>query len=231
MNSRTASASDNANKASSNQFRGAYFQPGLVLLSSMYLAGLLGLQIPALREFFLPLVPFNLIASAVLLFIFHTQWSLPFVIFCAITFMVGFWVEVVGVHTGLIFGNYQYGATLGSQWLGVPLLIGVNWLTLIYCTGIISSQLKGSWWLQAALGAVLMVGLDILIEPIAIKLDFWQWDGKIPLQNYLAWFAISFLLLSLFHRLRFSKQNKMAVYLYLIQMLFFLSHNLFVYLI
>jgi putative membrane protein len=192
----------------------------------MYLTGLLGLQIATLREFFLPLVPFNLMVSAIVLFAFHTQWNRSFIVFGALTFLIGFWVEVAGVHTGLIFGNYHYGPTLGLQWLDVPWLIGLNWLTLIYCTGVISHRLKRAWWLQAALGAVLMVGLDIFIEPIAIQLNFWQWSRGIPLQNYLAWFIISFLLLSMFHTFRFNKANKMAFFLYLLQILFFVSHNL-----
>ena len=231
MNTRTASAPDNEKKVSSAQFIGAYFRPGVLLLLSMYLAGWLGLQIPASREIFLLLVPFNLIVSAVVLFIFHTQWNRPFIVFCVLTFLCGFWVEVAGVHTGLIFGHYRYGTTLGIQWLGVPWLIGLNWLTLIYCAGVISSRLKSAWWLRAALGAVLMVGLDIFIEPIAVEMDFWQWNQDIPLQNYLAWYIISFILLSLFHLIRFNKENKMAIYLYIAQLLFFAFHNLSSYLI
>lgn len=217
---------DDGKHALSTQSGNRYFRPGRLLLSSMYLAGGLGLQLPALREFFLPLVPFNLIVSAIVLFTFHTQWNRSFVVFGVLTFLVGFGVEVAGVHTGLIFGSYRYGATLGPQWLGVPWLIGLNWLTLIYCTGVISHRLKKAWWLQAALGAVLMVGLDIFIEPIAIQLDFWQWSQGIPFQNYLAWLIVSFLLLSIFHTFKFNKANRMAFFLYLLQLLFFVSHNL-----
>ena len=37
-----------------------------------------------------------------------------------------------------------------------------------------------------------MVLLDIMIEPVAIELDFWQWEGgNIPLQNYLMWFIVA----------------------------------------
>jgi putative membrane protein len=45
------------------------------------------------------------------------------------------------------------------------------------------------------LAAVLTALYDVTIEPVAIALDYWQWHaGEIPLQNYLAWAAIAFLI-------------------------------------
>jgi len=37
-----------------------------------------------------------------------------------------------------------------------------------------------------------MVGMDLLIEPVAIELNFWRWtDVTVPLENYIAWFVLS----------------------------------------
>jgi len=45
------------------------------------------------------------------------------------------------------------------------------------------------------LAAILTALYDVTIEPVAIALDYWQWHaGEIPLQNYLAWAAIAFLI-------------------------------------
>jgi len=73
-------------------------------------------------------------------------------------------------------------------------------------------------------GATLAVLFDYLMEPVAIKLGYWQWldKGEIPLYNYICWFIISMILLYIFHRLTFGKQNKFAVNLLLIQAMFFL---------
>jgi uncharacterized membrane protein len=206
---------------------GRYSFPALALLTAMYTAGLIGLQLPALRPYFLPLVPFNLITSAAIVLLFHPQWNRSFVAFCLTALLTGYWIEVAGVQTGKIFGLYQYGPTLGYQALRVPLLIGLNWLTLSYCTGVISAHWKQRWWWQAALGASLMVLLDFFIEPVAMTFDFWSWQQqRIPLQNYVAWWIISFGVLSLFHGLNFNKQNRVAIFLYLLQLLFFILHNL-----
>ena len=53
---------------------------------------------------------------------------------------------------------------------------------------------------------------------------YWQWlgNGEIPLYNYVCWFAISIILLFIFQHLQFSRQNKFAVNLLLIQAMFFL---------
>jgi putative membrane protein len=38
--------------------------------------------------------------------------------------------------------------------------------------------------------ALLVTGIDVLIEQVAPKLDFWQFEGGLPdLQNYLSWIA------------------------------------------
>ena len=67
-----------------------------------------------------------------------------------------------------------------------------------------------------------MVLIDLVIEPVAMKYGFWSWQGgQIPLQNYLAWFVVSFVLLQLFYRLKFRKVNLIAPALYFFQLLFF----------
>ena len=47
---------------------------------------------------------------------------------------MGFFVELLGVKTGLIFGNYHYGATFGAKWQDVPYLIGLNWAAMVFYT-------------------------------------------------------------------------------------------------
>jgi uncharacterized membrane protein len=43
------------------------------------------------------------------------------------------------------------------------------------------------------MAALLMVALDVLIEPVAVALDFWQWENAvIPIQNFVMWFANGF---------------------------------------
>ncbi|GAB3180778.1 hypothetical protein GCM10027291_48940 [Telluribacter humicola] len=196
----------------------------------MYLAGVIGLQVESLQPVFRPLIPLNLLASLGLLLLFHTDWNRSFLLYCVTAFLVGFFVEVAGVHTGLIFGSYQYGSALGWKVWEVPLVIGSNWLMLTYASGSICDRLSAPAWVKALIAAALMVGLDILIEPVAIELDFWSWNSAtIPLQNYVAWYVVSALLLLLFYRLSFSKDNRLAPLLFLLQFFFFGLSTLFIF--
>ena len=164
-----------------------------------------------------------------------------FFLFLMITVVAGFGVEVLGVNTGLLFGNYNYGTVLGYQWWGVPLIIGVNWFIILYCCGITMSSLFKKILVQTSVtlktpipllkaisvitdGATVAVIFDWLIEPVAIKLGFWHWNdgGAIPLYNYICWVVTSLGLLTVFHFLKFDKQNKFAINLLLIQFMFFL---------
>jgi uncharacterized membrane protein len=131
---------------------------------------------------------------------------------------------VLGVHTGLIFGSYQYGPTLGLQLWQVPLLIGLNWLMLVYTTGHLLDLLRLPWLLKALLAAALMVGLDFFIEPVAVAFDFWSWQGgAIPVSNYAGWFGLSLLLQIYYQRAGFRKGNPVAPFVYLVQVLFFVG--------
>ncbi len=72
-----------------------------------------------------------------------------------------------------------------------------------------------------------MVFMDIFIEPVAIKYDYWGWlDNEIPFQNYAMWFAVSFVFSILFFMFEVDARNKIAKNVYLIQLAFFIALNL-----
>lgn len=195
----------------------------ILLLVSMYVAGFIGLNHANWSEFFKLLVPFNLILTSVIAFYFHKDWSREFAIFLMMVFSIGYGIEWLGVRHDWIFGQYFYKTTLGYKVSEVPLIIGLNWMLLIYVVGVISNSLGIFTITKAFSGAILMVLLDFFIEPVAIHFDFWQWQGGvIPNQNYITWFIISFVLLLLFHTCSFYKKNSIAWVVYLIQLLFFI---------
>lgn len=199
-----------------------------IILPMMYLAGLIGLNHPSLSVYFVPLIPFNLLASLGLLLLFHSDWRPSFGLYCGVAFLSGFFIEVAGVHTGLIFGDYAYGPALGFQIARVPLVIGTNWLMLTYLCGSVIDRLDISTFGKVLLAAGLMTLLDFLIEPVAIRLNFWQWQGDtVPIQNYVAWYIISALLFWLFYSLPFRKANVLAPLLLFLQFLFFGLNSLF----
>jgi putative membrane protein len=170
----------------------------------------------------------------------HSEKNGPFYFFLIISSVTGFAVELIGTKTGMLFGSYSYGTVLGPALQNVPLIIGINWFIVIYCCGItintILSRLVERLAEQTGTqkrvikaasiiidGATLAVFFDWIMEPVAMKLGYWNWNGsEIPLYNYVCWFVVSAALLWVFQFARFNKQNKFAVNLLLIQMMFFL---------
>ncbi len=222
------------------QERFSKFQIATAIAILFHTIGLMGLFYFD-KNFFLQATSFNLLLSFALLVWTQPQKNVQFLIFIIVCFVTGLAVEIIGVKTGWLFGNYYYGNVLGIQYKNVPLIIGVNWFIIIYCSGISihtfmnklmkkteteitpkSTRLK---FLAVIFdGATLAVFFDWLMEPVAVKLGYWTWagDGNIPFYNYLCWFLVSVLLLTLFQMAKFSKQNKFAVNLLLIQLMFFL---------
>ena len=63
---------------------------------------------------------------------------------------------------------------------------------------------------------------DAILEPLAVEMDFWNWaNAHIPIQNFVAWFFVSMVLLIVFYRMPFPKQNRLAAPVMIIQFLFF----------
>ncbi len=170
----------------------------------------------------------------------HKGFNKWFVLFTLVAIVGGIGLEMIGTSTGWLFGKYRYGTALGFAVKNVPLIIGVNWFIVIYCVGMTintllnkileritpKSEAKPTLKTLSIIvdGATLALLFDYLMEPIAVKLGYWQWlgDGHIPFYNYLCWFVISGLLLTVFQFSPFKKRNKFAVNLLLIQSLFFL---------
>lgn len=139
-------------------------------------------------------------------------------------FIGGFVVELIGTQTGYLFGNYHYGKTLGYKLFGVPLIIGINWMVQIYIAGNILEQFKLNPVIKGILASLLLVILDFFIEPAAIKFDYWQWqNNQIPATNYISWFIISFLFLSLFFKIGYRHYNPVSGVLYIVQLMMFMA--------
>lgn len=160
-----------------------------LILFIFYTVGIVGISIPSLRELTVSLTPMNLLLTAGLFFwgIGRKDFKIFFAAFLA--FILGYIVEVAGVATGVLFGEYNYGSPLGWKLFDVPLMIGVNWFLLSFASLGIAGKVFENKILKVIISATLMVLLDVLIEPVAINLDFWTWaEVDVPFQNYVMWF-------------------------------------------
>ncbi len=193
--------------------------------------GLYGFLTPSLNSLFIQLVPFHLMLMLVLLILSQPDKNQNYWIFMSAVSLLGFGIEVLGVSTGAIFGTYQYGRTLGFKFAGVPLLIGANWAILIFCTGVLIKKWNIKSNVYACLtGAFILVLTDVLIEPVAIKYDYWDWaNSAIPVKNYVAWFIVSYIFLRLFFTMEFKKSNDIAIVLLFSQIIFFAALNIWAF--
>lgn len=134
-------------------------------------------------------------------------------------------LHLVGVQTGFPFGSYEYGATLGPKLFQVPLLIGNNWLVLVLCSASVTRFISNKW-LASLSGGVLMLILDMFLEPVAITSDYWTWQGSVvPIQNYISWGVLAFALHVMLQHFKFDKENELDKYVIVSQASFFITVN------
>ena len=119
---------------------------------------------------------------------------------------LGLAAEIIGVRLGFPFGHYSYTPELRPFVLGVPLAIGFAWLILFAYVKQMLQQIgmRTPWVILC--GALWMVALDLLIDPLASgPLGYWVWGVKgwfcgVPLVNFLGWFGVSLILFAIFHK-------------------------------
>ena len=136
----------------------------------------------------------------------------------ALSFLLAFTAEALGVNYGWIFGSYHYTEMLGIQLFGVPFLAALAWEPILYASFIITDLLVhpylnrkrsvGSYFLSslgmALVGAVATTAWDLMIDPIAVSEGWWVWhDGGayipylqngVPIQNYIGWLLVAFVI-------------------------------------
>lgn len=141
-----------------------------------------------------------------------------------VAFLLTFSLEAAGVHTGMVFGSYRYGDTMKVQLLEVPVIIAFNWIILILATSSLVRLVSSKPWITTTLAAVVIVLFDYVMEPVAVMLDYWTWaDGRIPLQNYLAWFLIAWTLSAFIQFGKFRLRSTLLRSYFFIQLVFFLA--------
>ena len=181
-------------------------------------------------ETLLPLTPINLTVNAAIVMAFSTHdssWRWAFTMF------LGFAVEVIGVATGLLFGDYSYGTGLGPKVLDVPLLMGVLWWLLLLGThhwcerGLHALGQDNRPVARAAMSATLMTAMDWVIEPVAIRAGWWTWhEGDIPWTNYATWWVAAFGLGLLWRDVEELKTNRLSGLLVCVFTLFLVLLNI-----
>lgn len=192
----------------------------LYFLILIYVSGAVGFLIKP--SFFSPFTPFTLVFTSLVFLIYQPITTLNYLVSFFAIAIIGFVSEVVGVKTGLVFGNYYYGSALGYQLLSVPLVICLNWALLINMGVLVAAYFSSKAIVVAFLSAVIVTSVDFLMEQVASRLNFWHFsNGLAGIHNYIAWFLIAFFTTFLLQQHLSKGNKKVAAIILLLQLFFF----------
>jgi putative membrane protein len=201
-----------------------------LLIILFFLAGLVFHLIPYTLKYVLTITDITMLFtnSIVLYFVFRDQENKKLFYWSVITFILTFLTELIGVRTGMIFGAYKYGGTMIIQLFNVPIVIGMNWVILMLGSYSLALMTKSRAVFVPLFSSLLIVSFDFLMEEVAMKLDYWQWEGNtIPFQNYVAWFFISVIFSSILVLFKVNVESRILKLYFLIQLVFFIVLRMF----
>lgn len=165
--------------------------------------------------------PWHLLLMFVLLLISFAPDFKNFIKWLPMALILGWCAEWVGVHTGWLFGAYSYTTLLGVGWQQIPFIIACNW-AIVLCGAISLAYLATeNRYMLPILAATIATVYDWVLEPAALKLGYWHWQGAIPWYNYACWWVIAAILTMLWQVFKV-RPNQFAVNLLIVQVLFFL---------
>ncbi|MFW6208239.1 MAG: carotenoid biosynthesis protein [Spirochaetota bacterium] len=202
----------------------------LLIIADFYLVGLIFHAIPVTLPYMLMFTPLVLLVFGVLgVYPLIQERRQRIWIWAAVTYLITLSLEIIGVHTGKVFGAYYYGDVLGLKLADVPLVIGFNWVIVVLGAARFSERITGSPLLTALLVGGICVVYDFALEPVAIGLNYWQWTaGHIPLQNYAAWFLIAAVAGWAYRRMGLTAETRLPEWYVGVQFIFFIGLQLLV---
>lgn len=215
--------SDLKETASERVVRGA-----IGLLAVVHLVGIAGLHIAPYSSLFEYMIWINMLLSFVVITAIYRSWAGGHLVYVSAALAVGMASEVIGVQRGWLFGDYHYDGIAGPWVLGVPLVIGLNWVLLSICTGTLAAALSRQPGIRLVVATLMMVGIDIILERFAIAHHLWVWErGSVPLMNYATWAAVALVLQCLYIFFWRDHGNKVAIAYLMVLTIFLLADRCF----
>lgn len=159
----------------------------------IFAVGTAGHFIDGISGYMIRMTPVVLLISGFYVLYFSGLFkSVKFLVWFASAYIITLMIEIAGVKTGLIFGEYNYGNVLGFRMFDVPLIIGFNWIIVILGAYSLSCMISEKIIFVCLITGMISVVFDFLLEPVAVKTGYWNWmHNAVPLQNYFAWYFIS----------------------------------------
>lgn len=120
--------------------------------------------------------------------------------------------EILGVRTGLPFGDYVYGDGLGPSAAGVPLVVPLAWAMTAYPALIVARRLtrRHGPAVTALVAGWALASWDLFLDPQMVEAGHWTWADPtpalpgspgVPVTNYVGWLLVSIALMAALDRL------------------------------
>jgi uncharacterized membrane protein len=119
---------------------------------------------------------------------------------CVVAAAIGLTAEVVGVHTGVPFGHYAYGDSLGPTIAGVPAVVALAWTMMAWPAALVARLLVGSTAARVLVGTWALASWDLLLDPQMVAAGHWRWAAPrphlpgvetVPLTDLAGWIVVS----------------------------------------
>jgi bisanhydrobacterioruberin hydratase len=101
--------------------------------------------------------------------------------------------ESFAILTGFPYGKFTYTDLIGPKIFGiVPISIAFAWSPLVIGSCVISNLYVRNQFLRIFLSAIILMAIDMVLDPGSVALQFWSWEGMnflytVPLTNFLGW--------------------------------------------
>ena len=159
----------------------------------------------------------------VLYFVYKKNTRKPFLPTVTGLYGLSFVTEMFGLQTGMVFGEYEYLDGFLLKFQEVPVAMGLQWVTLAMSATSVA-QLFSKTWKMPLLAAGMMTGFDVLMEPGASIMNYWNFaDGVVPYQNYAGWFGLSFVLSAILKWTGLSLNSLILRFYIVVQIAYFLG--------
>lgn len=124
--------------------------------------------------------------------------------------LLGFYallVESIALATGFPYGNFIYNDVLGNKILGLaPWTVAFAFPPIVFLAywSVRRSYASAGLLPTVLLTSLLAMGIDLVLDPGAVRLGFWQWSTPgiyygVPLVNFLGWILTSSVATMLIH--------------------------------
>ena len=102
-------------------------------------------------------------------------------------------IESIGLLTGFPYGEFSYSEILGFRLFGVvPWTVAFAWSPLVLSVLAVTRKTIKSAWLRGLAMTLLLVLIDMVLDPGAVYLGFWKYSSggsfyQVPLTNFAGW--------------------------------------------